>query len=95
MAGTMLLVLQDNILADGHDQQLRDKTELWWTNMVVGGLKRNATNASCGSWKRQYDGKRRNTGRRKDNAGGYTAANREQGKQEDWPTCGPVRSQPH
>jgi len=41
------------------------------------------------------DGERRNTGRRKYNAGGYTAATREQGKEEDWPTCGPVHSQPH
>jgi hypothetical protein len=41
------------------------------------------------------DGKRRNTGRGEDKAGGYTAANREQGKQEDRPTCGLVRSQPH
>jgi len=39
------------------------------------------------------DGKRRNTGRRKDNAGGYMVANREQGKQQDWPTCG-VQSTP-
>jgi len=39
--------------------------------------------------------KRRNTGRRKNNAGGYRAANREQGKEEDWPTCSPVHSQTH
>lgn len=55
MAGTMLLALQGNILADGHDQRLRHKTELWSTNMVVVGLKRTATNVSCGSWKGQYE----------------------------------------
>jgi hypothetical protein len=36
------------------------------------------------------DGKRKNTGRKKDNAGGYTAANMERGIKEDWFTCGPV-----
>lgn len=41
------------------------------------------------------DGKRRNTGRREDNAGGYRVAIGKQGKAEDWPTCGPVHSQPH
>jgi hypothetical protein len=55
MAGTMSLALQGNILVDGHDQQLHHKTELRLTNMVVGGLKRTATNVSCGSWKGQYE----------------------------------------
>ena len=31
LAGTMLLVLQNNMLAVGHDQQLPDENELWWT----------------------------------------------------------------
>jgi len=48
LAGTMLLVLQDNISAGGRDQRPPDSTELWWTDTVVGDLKRTATNVSRG-----------------------------------------------
>jgi hypothetical protein len=47
-AGTSLLVLQDNILAGEHDQQLPGRIELRWTNTVVGDMKRAATKVSCG-----------------------------------------------
>lgn len=47
LAGTMLLVLQHNMLAVGCDQQLSDENELWRTNTVVGDLKRTATTVSC------------------------------------------------
>ena len=41
------------------------------------------------------DGKKTNTGKRKDNGGHYEAAITEQGEDEDWPTCAPDHSEPH